>query len=88
MPKQNNPRKKDTALTKEAIQDGVQPNPPRGERGGFLNVTVTLPPELYKLLAEEAARRKISKQANPIISGIIREAVQAYLSGPPVNQPK
>src|SRR6266446_4244283 len=59
--------------------DEGQLNPPRGERSGFLKLTITLPPELYKRLADEAAYRKMAKQPNPVISAIVREAVQAYL---------
>ena len=59
----------------------LEPNPPHGEKGGFLKVTITLPPELYALLAEEATRRKTRKEKNAQVSAILREAAAAYLKG-------
>src|SRR3990172_12718642 len=50
-------------------------NPPHGEKGNFVKVTVTLPPAVYELIAQEATRRKMKKQRDPLISAIIREAV-------------
>ena len=58
---------------------GLEPNPPHGEKGGFLKVTITLPPELYARLAEEATRRKTRKERNAQVSAILREAAAAYL---------
>ncbi len=58
-----------------------EPNPPRGERKDFVKITVTLAPEQYKLLMDEAARRKMTKEPNPVLSAIVREAVQAYFKG-------
>lgn len=56
-------------------------NPPHGEKGGFVKVTVTLPPDVYLLLNSEAGRRKAAKEENPHLSAIIREAVVDYLGG-------
>ena len=50
-------------------------NPPHGAKGDFVRCTITLPPEVYKILNDEAGRRKIAKEPNPQISAIIREAV-------------
>jgi len=55
-------------------------NPPHGEKGDFVKVTVTLPPAVYELIAQEATRRKMAKEPNPLISAVIREAVTAYLT--------
>ena len=54
-------------------------NKPHGEKSDHIKITVTLPPEVYKLIADEAARRKMNKEANPQLSAIIREAVVAAL---------
>jgi hypothetical protein len=54
-------------------------NAPHGEKGAYVKVTVTLPPEVYELLANEATRRKVHKEANPQLSAVIREAVVAFL---------
>lgn len=53
----------------------LDPNPPHGEKGDFVKVTVTLPPAVYELIAQEAMRRKMAKESNPLISAIIREAI-------------
>lgn len=54
-------------------------NPPHGQKGDFVKVTVTLPPAVYQVLSHEATRRKMAKEPNPRLSAIIREAVVAYL---------
>jgi len=60
---------------------GSAVNPPRGEKGGFLKVTVTLDPETYELIATEAMRRKMNKEKDAQLSAVIREAVAQYLQG-------
>ena len=52
---------------------------PRGERGAFRKVTITLPPEAYEQLVNESARRKIANEPNHLLSGVIREALLEYL---------
>jgi transcriptional regulator of met regulon len=54
-------------------------NAPHGERGDFLKVTATLSPEVYKLVSDEAQRRKLAREPNAQMSAILREAVLAYL---------
>lgn len=54
-------------------------NPPRGERGGFLNVTVTLPPEVLTALKALGVRRRIAGDVNSTTSDLVREAVADYL---------
>ena len=54
-------------------------NKPHGEKADHIKITVTLPPEVYKLIADEAARRKMNKEPNPQLSAIIREAVVVAL---------
>ena len=58
---------------------GIEANPPHGEKGDFVKVTITLPPEVYTLIATEATRRKAAKEKGAQISAIIREAVVAVL---------
>ncbi len=57
----------------------VNPDPPRGERGDFRKVTVTLPPGAYEQLIHESARRKIAGEPNQLLSSLLREAVIDYL---------
>tara|TARA_R110000868_G_scaffold53756_1_gene168706 strand:+ start:210 stop:470 length:261 start_codon:yes stop_codon:yes gene_type:complete len=54
-------------------------NPPHGEKGDFVKITVTLPPDVYGLIMEEVTRRKMTKTANPQISAVLREAAIQYL---------
>jgi hypothetical protein len=62
-----------------AAPTSLEANPPHGTRGEFVKVTVTLPPEVYGLIAQEAMRRKMAKERDPLISAIVREAIVAYL---------
>lgn len=63
-----------------AVSKPVEANPPHGSRGDFRKVTVTLPPEIYRMLVEESARRKIASEPNHLLAAILREAVLEYLS--------
>jgi hypothetical protein len=58
---------------------GREANPPHGEKGDFIKVTVTLPPDIYQMIMAEAVRRKMHKERNPQLSAVIREAVVQYL---------
>jgi hypothetical protein len=58
----------------------LEANLPHGEKGDFIKVTVTLPPEVYQLIMAEAVKRKMQKKRNPQLSAILREAAVAYLS--------
>ena len=57
----------------------IDPNPPRGERAGFIKVTTSLSPEIVELVNKESIRRKVAKETNTDTSAIIREALVAYL---------
>ncbi len=57
----------------------VDLNPPRGEKGAFRKITVTLPPGIYERLIRESARRKIAGEPNQLLSALLREAVVQYL---------
>ena len=57
----------------------LDPNPPRGEKGDFRKLSVTLPPEVYEKLVQESARRKIAGEANQLLSALVREAIIEYL---------
>ena len=59
----------------------LKANPPHGEKGDFVKVTVTLPPAVYELIVKEATRRKMAKERDPVLSAIIREAVVEKLEG-------
>jgi hypothetical protein len=71
-------RTSEKAKTEKALR-GMEANPPHGEKGDFLKVTVTLPPKIYHLIMAEAVRRKMQKERNPQLSAVIREAVVYYL---------
>lgn len=72
------PKAKKTAPRKSTKQEIVA-NPAHGSKGDFVKVTVTLPPEVYSLIMQEATRRKVEKLPNPQLSAILREAVVEYL---------
>ena len=72
-------RKKVTPAKKEVSAKKLTANPPHGEKGGFVRMTVTMPPEVYELLNQEVTRRKITKSPDPTVSAILREAAVAYL---------
>ena len=85
-PKDGFPSSVDTERRKPVIGKSTaekaaisEANPPHGEKGDFIKVTVTLPPEVYQLIMAEAVRRKMQKQPNPQLSAVIREAVVHYL---------
>ncbi len=52
---------------------------PRGKKGAFRKLAVTVPPEIYERLVRESARRKIAGEPNQLLSDILREAVYEYL---------
>ncbi len=58
----------------------TDPNPPRGEKGGFRKITMTLPQWAYRKLIQESARRKIAGEPNQLLSALLREAVTEYLT--------
>jgi hypothetical protein len=60
-------------------QTPVDTNPPRGEKGAFRKITVTVPPGIYERLIRESARRKIAGEPNQLLSALLREAVVRYL---------
>jgi hypothetical protein len=57
----------------------IEAHAPHGEKDGFIKVTSTLSPEVYRLLADEMVRRKLAKEPNAQLSAILRAAVVQYL---------
>jgi len=55
------------------------PNPPRGERGTYRKLGVTVPQDFYERLIKESARRKIAGEPNQMLSALLREALAMYL---------
>lgn len=53
-------------------------NHPHGGKGDYIKLTVTIPPELYSVMAQEATRRKIAKEPHAQLSAIIREALVTH----------
>ncbi len=72
-------RKADTGKTDFRNTATIDANPPHGEKGDFRKITITLPPEAYELLVNEAARRKIAGEPNHLMSAMMREAIVLYL---------
>jgi transcriptional regulator of met regulon len=62
------------------VKKTLTANPPHGNKGDFVRMTVTMPPEVYELLSKEVTRRKVAKATDPTISAILREAAVSYLS--------
>ena len=57
----------------------IKANPPRGEKGDFRKLSVTVPPEAYERLIRESVRRKIAGEPNHLVSALVREALIQYL---------
>jgi len=57
----------------------INANPPRGEKGDFRKLSVTVPPEVYEQLIRESMRRKIAGEPHQVLSALVREAVSDYL---------
>ena len=55
------------------------PNPGRGDKGGFRKITITLPQWAYESLIQESTRRKIAGERNQLMSALFREAISDYL---------
>jgi hypothetical protein len=51
-----------------------------GGKGNYRSVSLTLPPDDYETLIQESARRKIAGEPNPLLSGMLREAITEYLN--------
>lgn len=54
-------------------------NPARGERGDFLKVTITLPPDLLANLKRLGIERKLKRMRDTDVSSLIREALKTFL---------
>jgi len=61
---------------------------PRGDKGTYRKVTVTLPPDAYECLVRECAYRKIAGKPNHLVSAVVREALIEYLGASNGNAPK
>jgi hypothetical protein len=55
------------------------PNPRRGQKGGYRKTTTTLPQWAYESLIQESARRKVAGEPNQLLSALFREAISDYL---------
>ena len=60
-------------------------NRSHGDKGDHIKITVTLPPEVYRLIANEVTRRKLAKEPNSQLSAIIREALVAHFTKSELN---
>ena len=60
----------------------VAPTAPakHGEKGDYVKLTVTLPPHVYELIMGEVTRRKVAKEAEPVISAVLRDAVLKHFA--------
>ena len=75
----NDPKSKKSAARRQPIEGAIDPNPPKGEKGDFFKITVSLSPEVYRLISEEVTARKAAKSGNAVASAIIREAIVKML---------
>lgn len=55
-------------------------NVPRGERAGFLKVTITLPPEMLIALRNIGIKRKSERKKDTDVSSLIRESLVTFIS--------
>ena len=58
----------------------IEVHAPHGEKGDYLKVTATLSPQVYKLLSDEAQRRRLGRKQNAGLSAILRAAVVLALT--------
>ena len=63
----------------KADSQTIQANRPHGQKGDFIKICVTMPPEVYEGLAAEVTRRKVGKMSNAQLSAVVREAAVAFL---------
>lgn len=53
---------------------------PRGQRGDYLKVTITLPPEMISSLKQLGIERKLSGDKDFDVSSLIRESLENFLN--------
>jgi hypothetical protein len=66
--------------SKEIKVGEVEANIPRGERAGFLKITITLPPEMLAALRNIGIKRKSGGKKDTDVSSLIRESLAAFIS--------
>lgn len=62
-----------------SAKETVTVNPARGERGGFLKTTVTLPADMLFQLRTIGLQRRAAGEKDTGVSEMVRDAVAAYL---------
>jgi len=70
--------KKSTVKIKHA-RESLTPNPIRGERGGFLKVTITIAPDMLADLKRLGIDRKLQGKKDNDVSSLIRESLKTFL---------
>jgi hypothetical protein len=65
--------------SKEIKNNEVETNVPRGERAGFLKVTITLPPEMLIALRNIGIKRKSEGKKDTDVSSLIRESLATFI---------
>lgn len=68
---------------KAIIGETPSPNPPHGERGDFVKVSVHLPGAYLEAVGVEALRRKRFKLPNATVGAVLREAVATWVAAHP-----
>jgi len=58
----------------------LEPNPPRGQRGDFLQITVMLPADLWGALRDLGVSRRVAGHKEHTVSALVREAVVDLLN--------
>jgi hypothetical protein len=64
---------------KAAAKEPLTVNPARGERGGFLKTTITLPADMLFELRTIGLQRRAAGEKDTGVSEMVRDAVAAYL---------
>jgi len=78
---ENQKSENQTSEKKQSASQKIEANRPHGEKGDFIKVCVTMPPEVYEGLVAEVTRRKVGKMSNAQLSAVVREAAVAFLEG-------
>lgn len=72
-------RKLDAKLETKRPKTDSSVNPIRGERGDFLKVTITLPPDLLADLKRLGIERKLKGMKDTDVSSLIRESLRELI---------
>ena len=64
---------------KAAQKTSGEASPPRGDRGDFLKITITLPPETLQTLRDIGMARRCEGRRDTDVSSLIRESLATFI---------